>query len=119
MSGDVANYRPQLVDGAITGARCERCGYAVAPTTARCPDCGGPMAHGVRFASRGRVWSSTVIHIGIGRRVPPTGYAYVDLEAGPRVLSLFTGTVPLAVGSSVQLSQDGEDLIAKPIGEEP
>jgi uncharacterized OB-fold protein len=119
MPGDLANYRPLLVDGAITGARCERCRYAVAPPVARCPACGGPMLHGVRYPSRGRVWSSTVIHVGIGRRVPPTGYAYVDLDDGPRVLSLFTGTAPLTVGSSVQLAQDGEDLIASPTGEEP
>jgi uncharacterized OB-fold protein len=119
MDSEQATYRPQLIDGAIIGARCERCGYAVAPPTARCPSCGGPMLAGIRHAPTGRVWSSTVIHIAIGQRVPPVGYAYVDLDHGPRVLSLFTGVAPLAVGAPVQLSRDGEDLIATPIEEQP
>ena len=119
MDNEPANYRPQLIDGAIIGARCERCGYAVAPPTARCPACGGLMTDGVRHSSSGRVWSSTVIHIPVGRRVPPVGYAYVDLDDGPRVLSLSTGALPLEVGSPVQLSQDGQDLIANPIEEQP
>jgi uncharacterized OB-fold protein len=119
MDTDQANYRPLLIDGAVIGARCERCGYAVSPPTARCPSCGGPMIQGVRHASTGRVWSSTVIRIPVGQRVPPIGYAYIDLDDGPRVLSLFRGAAPLAVGSAVELSHDGKDLVANPIEEQP
>jgi uncharacterized protein len=117
MDTDQANYRPLMIDGAVIGARCERCGYAVSPATARCPSCGGPMTQGIPHASTGRVWSSTVIRIPIGDRVPPIGYAYVDLDDGPRVLSVFRGSAPLRVGSSVALSHEGQDLIARPIEE--
>jgi uncharacterized protein len=116
MSGDLAGYRPRMVNGALIGGRCERCGYAMAPAIARCPACGGEVRQGVEHAVTGRVWSSTVIHIALGDRRPPVGFAYVDVDDGPRILALFTGSEPIAIGTPVELVSESEDLVVQPIG---
>jgi uncharacterized protein len=109
----VDDPRPLLVGrgaaAAVLGGRCMACGR---PSTGalRCPACGGELAD-ARFGPGGAVWSSTVVRIPVGERVPPYALAYVDLDgdgdgdgagaAGPRVLARADG--PLPIGSRVRL----------------
>jgi uncharacterized OB-fold protein len=113
----LADYRPRIVDGELAGGRCRICGYATAPMTPRCPNCGGVVGP-ASFPAGGRVWSATVIHIPVGERQPPFGLAYVDIDDGPRILAHSTGEKPLEVGARVTISEVGDDLVATDTEEE-
>lgn len=108
----LADYRPRIVEGELAGGRCRSCGYATAPMTPRCPNCGGVVGP-ERYPLSGRVWSATVIHIPVGDRQPPFGLAYVDVDDGPRVLAHSPATEPLAVGAQVTIREIGDDLVAE------
>ena len=56
-----------------------------------------------RFPGRGTVWAATLIHIRVGDLDPPYALAYVDLDAGPRVLARQRRPSALPVGSRVRL----------------
>ncbi len=101
-------YQPELIgqagrdECAVSGSRCTSCGRGAAPPTPRCPWCGS-RSEAVSFAPRGRIWSSSVIHIDVGTRKPPYGVAYVDLDDGPRVLTLLGRPARLSNGTRVEL----------------
>jgi uncharacterized protein len=109
---EAANYRPVLSADGLAGARCGTCGYVVAPAVPRCPACSGAMTAPVTFARTGEVWSATVVHIPTGGHEPPIGFAYIDVDEGPRVLALFAAEDRLAPGEAVTLAAQRDDLFA-------
>ena len=94
------------------GTRCDLCGYATAPPTPRCPACGG-ITSGESFEPQGIVWASTVVHIPVGRREPPFGLAYVDVNEGPRILAHLADAALLPVGTSVTLVKVDGEVVAR------
>ena len=107
--GRSADPRPAVVeDGGrhlIAGARCVACGHALARAVPRCSRCRGPVEP-KRFGPDGVIWATTVVHIPAepGGEAP-YALAYVDLDAGPRVLlRLETGGARATIGDRVRLA---------------
>ena len=97
----------------VVGVRCRHCSHPMATTRPVCASCGGPVDE-ARFGPDGTVWSSTVVRIAVGDRIPPYVLAYVDLCEGPRVLVHVSGQpTPPAVGSRVRLvpAVDGDIVV--------
>lgn len=95
-------YQPALSEAGVLGSRCTSCERTAAPATPRCPWCGA-RSEDTSFPARGSVWSSTVVHIDVGARKPPYALAYVDLDGGPRVLTLLSRPEGLPHGTRVHL----------------
>jgi len=87
----------------LLGVRCERCGHVVAGARPRCPVCAGTVSD-AEFGPEGTVWAATVVRVPVPGRTPPYGLAYVDLDAGPRILAHAPGDAALAVGARVRLA---------------
>lgn len=102
MGVDALDPRPTLDEaGNVRGVRCTGCSYVTVQPNHRCPVCAQVLAPAL-FAPLGVVWASTVVRIPIPGREPPFGLAYVDLDAGPRVLAQVRGAPePVEVGSRV------------------
>lgn len=98
--------RPTIVregsDHYLAGGIC-RGGHPLPHRFPRCPRCGSEV-EARRFGPEGSVWSFTTVHVeGGGDGPPPYTLAYVDLDAGPRVLLRISGEP--GVGARVRLSQ--------------
>ena len=98
-----ADPRPVVEDGLVLGVRCSRCNHPMAPATALCTRCAGPVARAV-FGPTGQVWSSTVVRIGVGERQAPYTLALVDLDQGPRILAHLTATEVVPPGTEVEVT---------------
>jgi len=100
--------RPEVVEegglARLCGSRCTACGHVLAFRAPRCPVCRGALEE-ARFGPEGKVWSATVVRVPVPGREPPYGLAYVDLDAGPRVLAHYAppGDRALRVGARVRL----------------
>ena len=108
-SAPVADPRPVVVeeDGChlLAGGRCLPGGHALGRQLPRCPRCRGEVAP-ARFGPDGVVWAVTVVHVPAreGDEVPYT-LAYVDIDAGPRLLvRLDESLSPAQVGARVRLT---------------
>jgi len=86
----------------VPGVRCAVCGYVAALVRPRCPACRGRVEP-AEFGPAGTVWSATVVHVSLPGRKAPYALAYVDLDAGPRVLAQPAGNTPLRVGQRVRI----------------
>ncbi len=102
--------RPRLVASAagmlVAGVRCTACAHPVAFVRPRCPDCRAAVVPAT-FGPEGTVWSATVVRIPVPGRRPPFALAYVDLDAGPRVLATAPGEHALPMGTRVRLTDPG------------
>ncbi len=109
----VADPRPAVRAERVIGARCRACKYPSAPPAPWCPVCQCRDADAVEFGPGGTVWSSTLVHIPVGRWKPPYALAYVDLDEGPRVMAHLQEPVKLRVGTRVRIvgGDEGGDLI--------
>lgn len=110
--------RPAVVDRSVRGARCTSCRYPTAPPTGWCPRCGGePEPAG--FGPAGTAWSSTVVRIPVGRRLPLYALALVDLEDGPRVLAHLERPEAVPPGACVEVvgATEAGDPLVRPTGE--
>jgi uncharacterized protein len=109
----VADPRPEVRGERVIGARCAACGYPSAPPTPWCPACQHRTQHVADFGPGGTVWSSTLVHIAVGRWKPPYALAYVDLDEGPRVLAHLDVPATLRAGARVRIvgGDEGGDLI--------
>jgi uncharacterized OB-fold protein len=109
----VADPRPEVRGDKVVGARCKACGYPSAPAAPWCPACQHRAQDAVEFGPGGTVWSSTLVHILVGRWKPPYALAYVDLDEGPRVLAHLQEPASLRIGTRVRIvgGDEGGDLI--------
>ena len=105
----VADPRPVVVEEEgrhlLAGGRCLPKGHALARPLPRCPRCRGEVV-AARFGPDGAVWAVTVVHVPAreGDEVPYT-LAFVDLDAGPRLLARLDETLaPARVGARVRLT---------------
>lgn len=59
------------------------------------------------------MWAAATVHLAIDHRQPPFTLAYVDLDAGPRVLTLVDGSEAPSVGTRMTIvgSQAGDILV--------
>jgi len=103
--------RPQVTTGPdglprVLVMRCRACGEVAAYRWPRCPACRGAVEP-AEFGPDGTVWSATVVRIPVSGRTPPYALAYVDLDAGPRVLAhvLPAGGPAPVIGSRVRLAE--------------
>ncbi|HFJ0421401.1 TPA: Zn-ribbon domain-containing OB-fold protein [Pseudomonas aeruginosa] len=72
----------------LLGSVCTQCGTRMFPARPFCPACDcTDIESDVELASRGRVYSYTVIHQAPGGRKTPYTLAYVDLNDGVRVMA--------------------------------
>jgi uncharacterized OB-fold protein len=97
-----ADPRPTVDGHRVLGVQCEQCGRPSAFPDERCRRCGGPVrpAH---FGPAGTVWASVTVHLAVDHREPPFTVAYVDLDEGPRVLTLVKGETSLSPETPVRL----------------
>ena len=112
----VADPRPVVEGERVRGARCGACGYPTAPATPWCPACHRSQSSEAWFGPGGTVWSSTVVHIPVGRWTPPYAIAYVDLDEGPRVLAHLESPEVLAPGTRVRVrgaTESGDILVER------
>lgn len=87
----------------VPGTRCDACGRVAVISQERCGRCAGDVVdHPVD--SSGRVWSATTVHLAVAGREPPFHLAWVDLDAGPRVLATTTTSTPFTIGDPVTIS---------------
>jgi uncharacterized OB-fold protein len=110
----VADPRPRVEGDRVRGARCAACGYPTAPPAPWCPACHATDAGEAWFGPGGTVWSSTVVHIPVGKWTPPYAIAYVDLDDGPRVLAHLVEPRVLRPGARVRVAgaTDSGDVLA-------
>ncbi len=109
-SRSAADPRPVVVADAdgrhlLAGGSCVSCGHALARVAPRCSRCRGRVQP-ARFGPEGTIWATTVVHIPAepGGDVP-YAIAYVDLDAGPRLLlRLDADSGRAAVGDRVRLT---------------
>jgi uncharacterized OB-fold protein len=69
----------------VVGGRCVQCAYPLPDFIERCPECRGPVEEAA-FGPGGTVFSATTVHVSLPGRAAPYLLAYVDLDAGPRIL---------------------------------
>ncbi len=104
----MADPRPRVDEHGqyLVGVRCTLCRHPMVTPRPCCAACGGAVVE-TRFGPSGAVYSSTVVRIAVGDRVPPYALAYVDLDDGPRVLAHVSGPASSApaVASRVRLVQ--------------
>jgi hypothetical protein len=104
-----SDVRPRVVrrDDAwvLAGFTCQECGYRLAVAAPWCPVCHGALED-AEFGPGGTVWGSTILRVPVGGFDPPRGLAYVDLDAGPRLICQIAemSEVALPVGSRVALT---------------
>ena len=115
-----ADPRPEFVKEGerylLVGGRCRSCGLASAYVPPICPCGQAGQVESCGFGPGGTVFSSTVLHIPVPERPPPTCLAYVDVDDGPRILAhveLALGVAPLP-GDQVFLA--GRNSLGDPIG---
>jgi len=86
-----ADPRPEFVKEGekhlLLGGRCRSCGLASTFVPPICPCGQAGQVDSCEFGPAGTVFSSTVLHIPVPGRPPPTCLAYVDLDDGPRILA--------------------------------
>lgn len=85
--------RPRFTETGLAGSRCPACGLVAVPAVARCHACWLPADPIDDIEPTGTVWSSTIVHLPVGPYEAPFGLAYVDLDAGARVLAHTDGTL--------------------------
>lgn len=109
----VADPRPAVRGECLVGSRCKACRYPSAPPAPWCPACQCRESDAAAFGPGGVVWSSTLVHIPVGRWQPPYALAYVDIDEGPRVMAHLQTPQPLRVGTRVRIVgvDEGGDLI--------
>lgn len=113
----VADPRPEVLGDRVIGVRCGACGYPTAPPAPWCPVCQSRDLRPTEFGPGGTVWSSTLVHIPVGRWKPPYALAYVDLDNGPRVLAHLQTPVKQRMGTRVRIvgGDDGDLVVAADI----
>ena len=98
----VADPRPTLEGDQLAGVQCERCGRPSAFLDGRCRRCQGSVRR-AHFGPEGTVWASTTVYMTVDHREPPFTIAYVDLDNGPRVLTLVDSERSLSPETRVHL----------------
>ncbi|MGQ0700475.1 MAG: Zn-ribbon domain-containing OB-fold protein [Panacagrimonas sp.] len=117
----VADPRPAVRGERVIGVRCSACGYPTSPPAPWCPACQSLELFPVEFGPGGVVWSSTLIHIPVGRWKPPYALAYVDLDQGPRVLAHLLTPIKQRAGTRVRIvgGDDGDLIVTTELAPEP
>jgi benzoylsuccinyl-CoA thiolase BbsA subunit len=104
---------PENSPPAILGNRCRKCAQMYFPKRMLCTNCftEGDLEP-VRLSRRGRIFSSTVVHIPSPAGISaPYAYGYVDLDGDRlRVFALFSGTNPAAFRPGCEV-----ELIIEPV----
>ena len=95
--------RPKLEDGRVVGVGCDACGHTSASIDRRCRRCAGSVRP-ARFGPDGAVWASAAVHLAVDHREPPFTLAYVDLDDGPRILTLVDTGAELDAGTRVRIA---------------
>jgi uncharacterized protein len=91
--------------GRLVLPHCSSCDTVIWYPRAFCPSCASPSVSWAEVSGRGAIHSYTVVHRATGAFAEHTPYvvAYVDLDAGPRVLTNIVGaTEGLAIGARVE-----------------
>lgn len=99
---EVAPHFDGLRAGRLVLPRCTACGALIWYPRAFCPFCANPEVAWEEVPARGTIHSYTVVHRAPGALAAHTPYAiaYVDLDAGPRILTNIVGEIDgLAIGA--------------------
>ncbi len=88
-------FRAIKDEGRILGTCCETCGLVYVPATMFCERCFGELEEWVEVASRGRVFTYTVLHRDLEEKPldPPAILAYVKLEGSTGGLVHYLGEI--------------------------
>ncbi len=92
----------------LIGSRCDQCRRDYFPPREVCPKC---FPEGIehkmeksKLASRGKLYTYSIVQVAPKRFLPPYALAYVDFPEGVRVLGQLTTTDPsqIKIGMTVQ-----------------
>ncbi len=80
----------------LEGSRCTECGKVIYPKRRVCPACRASALEDVRLSPRGRVVTSTVIHVAPDELTPEAPYAMAIIETpeGARLMAQVVDCVP-------------------------
>ena len=110
--------RPTIDGVRVVGVRCGACGHVSAQPDHRCRRCLSEVAP-ARFGPDGSVWAAATVHLAVDHRTPPFTLAYVDLDGGPRVLTLIDGAGALPVGTRVTIVGDRDgDIVVREVADD-
>lgn len=110
----IQDPRPRFEDGQLCVISCRTCSWTSVGPGPLCPSCGDAVEPST-IEPVGSVWSATVVHIATPGRLPPYGLAYVDVDAGPRVLAhTAPERLPLGVPVRLRMGTDG-DVVAESV----
>jgi uncharacterized protein len=101
----------------LPASRCQTCGHLSCPSVTYCPRGCGRTCAPDWVSSRGKVYSSTVIHIPHPELGAPYQVAYVDLDDGPRLFGrVASERSPVDIDQSVEADLTGDAaFIFKPL----
>jgi uncharacterized OB-fold protein len=90
----------------LEGGRCPNCGTVVYPTRKLCPDCRTPGLEAVALSRRGRVVTSTVIHVSPTQfqMEAPYAMAVVETPEGARLMVQVADCEPEAVQPGMEVA---------------
>ena len=110
-----------LRDGGFLSTRCQRCARYTFPPKPFCPHCWGREVEWAPLSTRGKVYSSTVVHAApeILLHEAPYRVALVDLVDGVRIATRLVGAKDFAIGNEVEIIMleydDGPLFAARPL----
>lgn len=90
----------------LIGGQCKSCALKLYPRAAVCPVCWSKEVAAVELASRGTLYTYTIVYAGRPGWQTPYAISYVDLDDGVRVCAPLDldGGEPPAIGSVVELT---------------
>ena len=111
-----ADPRPTVDGRRVVGVRCAACGHVAASPDRRCRRCSAAVDPD-HFSPDGVVWAAATVHLAVDHRRPPFILAYVDLDHGPRILTLVEGEIEPDVGTRVSIvGQQAGDVVVTAVG---
>ena len=102
---------------ALPGGHCGQCGHFSIPQPETCPACLSQDIRADSVAGVGTIYSATVVRAGPRNRNLPYGLAFVDLDAGIRIMAAYAvdDAHPLEPDQRAFVSQIGQSEAGLPL----
>lgn len=109
MNDALTSSTTSTADPMLQGGRCLQCEYVCIPKVDTCAVCMSQEIEPAAVSGVGTIYSATVVRAGPRDRQLPYGLAFVDLDAGLRVMAGYAvgDSNPLEPDNRVHVSQVG------------
>jgi uncharacterized OB-fold protein len=112
VGGDGAPFWEAARDHRLVVQRCLDCGRLLFPPEVGCFGCGSPESEWVQMSGRGRLYSWTIAHppvLPYFAQFAPVPIVVVELDEGPRIVSVLVGVSPADYRVDLPVIVDFED----------